>query len=81
MTRFGYCSEGDHWPDVLIADARVGDDYNEIVKVQQSNDGTPSGYYADGIKGVDDETMMESELDEEPVCFDHPGCYIDWKTA
>jgi hypothetical protein len=76
-----YCEEGQHFPEELIAQAHYEDTVEFIgseVGVIQNNDGSSTNRYADGIVGVTPEIQEIAAVDDEPVCAEHPDCYVKW---
>ena len=71
-----YCTAGDHYPEEIIATAFFGTE--DRIDVIQDNEGIGTNRFVDGTIGVPDNVREEAELDEEPVCLEHPDCFITW---
>lgn len=72
-----FCSEGDHYPELMIADIPEELDTDGI-GILVYGDGSATNRWADGTIGISAEQAVEAEIDDEPRCVEHPDCFVTW---
>lgn len=78
-----FCPTCHTYPETLLSYPIIGiDAEGDLQKIEEgvflTNNGTPTGQYADGSFGVPREVREVAEEDEEPLCAECFN-YVDWR--